>query len=214
MVRHATVSLWCAVAYAGIAQAQPARDWELGAQFMSSPAASRPDLFFGGQASGIGQTALAIRASTDLLRIGPVRLRYSAQLLPLIRLTNVERYTTVGDAESRLYVLSGRTTAYGVAFVPLGLDMSVPLGTRVRFQVGAGAGISRFSQHVPVAGGRQRNFTAEGDAAISIRAGRDRWLQLGMRWKHISNGLTAYENPGIDNRLLFAGMSWRLRAPL
>lgn len=209
-----TLFACCVVVCAGAAHAQSSREWELGAQVMSSPAASAPDLFFGGQAAGIGQTAVAIRASTDLLRLGPVRLRYSAQLLPLIRLTNVERYTSVGDAESRVYILSGRTAAYGVGFVPLGLDISVPLGSRIRFQVGAGAGISRFSQHVPVAGGRQRNFTAEGDAAVVIRAGTDRWFQFGMRWKHISNGLTAFENPGIDNRLLFAGMSWRLRAPL
>ena len=181
---------------------------------MHSPEASAPGSFFGGQAPGIRQSALAIRATTDLLRLGAVRLRYSAQLLPVIRLTNVERYSIIGDDESRLYVLSGRTTAYGVGIVPVGLDLNVPLGSRIQFQLGAGAGITRFAQHVPVAGSRQRNFTAEGDMAFMIRTGSDRWLQLGMRWKHISNGLTAYENPGIDNRMFFAGMSWRVRAPL
>ncbi|HYW50595.1 MAG TPA: acyloxyacyl hydrolase, partial [Gemmatimonadaceae bacterium] len=69
------------------------------------------------------------------------------------------------------------------------------------------------SQHVPTAAGRQRNFTAEGDAMVLVNAGHDRWLQFGVRLKHISNGLTAYENPGVDNRMLFGGISWRVRAP-
>jgi hypothetical protein len=37
-------------------------------------------------------------------------------------------------------------------------------------------------------------------------------VQLGIRWKHLSNGFTAYENPGIDNRMVFAGMSTRVHA--
>jgi Lipid A 3-O-deacylase (PagL) len=65
----------------------------------------------------------------------------------------------------------------------------------------------------PVAAARQRNFTVEWDAALLLNAGKNRWVQVGMRWKHISNGLTAWENPGIDNRMLFAGMSWRVHAP-
>lgn len=214
MVKHASLIAIGAALHVHGAAAQPSRTWDIGTQVMYSPDASAPGLFFGGQAPGIRQSALAIRATTDLLRLGPIRLRYSAQLLPVIRLTNVERYAIIEADDSRLYVLGGRTTAYGIGLVPVGLDLGVPLGKRVRFQVGAGAGITRFSQHVPVAGSRQRNFTAEGDASFLIDAGGSRSLQLGMRWKHISNGLTAYENPGIDNRLLFAGMSWRLRAPL
>lgn len=214
MVKHVVALALCRASHAGIATAQLSRSWQIGTEVMHSPEASAPGSFFGGQAPGIRQSALAIRATTDLLRLGAVRLRYSAQLLPVIRLTNVERYSIIGDDESRLYVLSGRTTAYGVGIVPVGLDLNVPLGSRIQFQLGAGAGITRFAQHVPVAGSRQRNFTAEGDMAFMIRTGSDRWLQLGMRWKHISNGLTAYENPGFDNRLLFAGMSWRVRAPL
>ena len=214
MVKHVVALALCLASHAGIATAQLSRSWQIGTEVMYSPEASAPNVFFGGQAPGIRQSALAIRASTDLLRLGPVRLRYSAQLLPVIRLTNVERYSIIESDESRLYVLTGRTNSYGIGIVPVGLDISVPLGSRVRFQVGAGAGITRFTQHVPVAGSRQRNFTAEGDATFMIRTGSERWLQLGMRWKHISNGLTAYENPGFDNRLLFAGMSWRVRAPL
>ncbi|HYW52119.1 MAG TPA: hypothetical protein VE861_16000, partial [Gemmatimonadaceae bacterium] len=76
---------------------------------MHATSPSSPGLFFGAQTAGIGQSAIAVRASTDLLRVGPLRLRYSAQLLPVVRLSNVERYTTIDDAGDRTYVLQGRT---------------------------------------------------------------------------------------------------------
>jgi hypothetical protein len=195
------------------AGAQAVGSWEIGSQFMLSPSGSAPNSVFGGQAAGVNQSAIALRASADLLRIGPIMLRYSAQLLPMIRLDGVEQYTTISDPSSRTYVLNGRGPSYGIGFVPLGLDLSATLAPRVRVQIGGGVGMTRFSRNVPVAGSRQRNFSAEWDGLIAIGAGRDRWVQLGMRWKHISNGMTAWENPGIDNRMLFAGLSWRVRAP-
>ncbi len=180
---------------------------------MHSPRSSRPNDVFGAQTAGIGQSAIALRASTDLLHLGVIRLRYAAQMLPVIRLTNVERYTRLETSVANAYVVSSGARATGIGFVPIGLDLTADLHRRAKLQIGAGAGIAWFSQNVPVAGARQRNFTAEWDGALLLNAGRDRWLQLGMRWKHISNGLTAWENPGIDNRMLFAGMSWRVHAP-
>jgi Lipid A 3-O-deacylase (PagL) len=212
MVKSVSLTL-AVVLSAPNAAAQSLGTWDLAAQLMHSPTTSTPNGFFGALTPGVTQSALAIRATTDLLRIGPVRLRYSAQLLPFMTLNGVERYERIKSEQSTLYVLGGQTRAYGIGFVPLGLDLSAAIHPRVRLQAGAGAGITRFNQHVPVAGGRQRNFTAEWDGGVLINAGRDRWVQLGMRWKHISNGVTAWENPGIDNRMLFAGMSWRVRAP-
>lgn len=185
--------------------------WEVGAQVMGSPVPSRPDFFFGGQAAGIRQTALSLLASTDLLHVGPMHLRYSAQLLPAMLLTGAERYQKLDSDGRTIYVVGGTTRAIGIGFVPLGLALSADLGRRVRAQVGTAAGIMRFSRNIPVAGARQRNFSAELDAALMLNAGHDRWVQLGMRWKHISNGFTAYENPGIDNRMIFAGFSTILR---
>jgi Lipid A 3-O-deacylase (PagL) len=206
----ATISL---ALWATGANAQSLGSWDLGVQMMHSPTTSTPNSFFGALTPDVTQSAFAIRAATDLLRLGPVRLRYSAQLIPIITLDGVERYESIRNVETTLYVLAGRTRAYGVGLVPIGLDVSVDLHPRVRLQTSAGAGITRFNQHVPVAGGRQRNFTAEWDGAVLFDVGHARWVQLGVRWKHISNGVTAWENPGVDNRMVFAGMSWRVRAP-
>lgn len=212
MVIRGVVMACGGLALASTAAAQTTGAWDIGAQLMTTLAGSRPNSVFGGQASGIAQSALSIRASTDLLSSGRVHLRYSAQLLPLISLRGVERYSELPATGSRLYVVNGKTSAYGVGLVPIGLDVAVDVARRVRFQVGAGAGVYRFSQHIPLAAGRQRNFSAEWDGTVMFDTGRDRWLQLGVRWKHLSNGFTAYENPGIDNRMLVAGMSFRVGA--
>jgi hypothetical protein len=160
MVKSAALALAFVLSTSTTA-AQGFGTWDVAAQLMYSPSTSSPNGFFGALTPGVTQSALAIRATTDLLRIGPLRLRYSAQLLPVITLAGVERYERLtSDDISTVYVLDGTTRAYGVGFVPLGLDLSAAIHPRVRLQVGAGAGITRFNQHIPVAGGRQRNFTA------------------------------------------------------
>ncbi len=193
--------------------AQTSGTWELSAELLQSVRASRPNPVFLGQATDIGESALSLRASTTLVRLGPVRLHYVAQVLPLVRLSGVERYGTLATSVSTFYVITGRAPAWGIGVVPLGLDLDARLGRRVRLGVGAGAGIAGFSQHVPVAASRQRAFTAEWGTRLRVDLDRGRALQLGYRWKHTSNGLTAWENPGIDSRMLSAGLSWTVRAP-
>jgi len=195
------------------AQAQDSGIWEISAQAMQSVGASTSVTVFDARAAGVTQSAIALRASTNLLRLGPASLRYTAQLLPVIRLGGVDRYTPLQNGAVTTYVLDGTREVYGVGVVPLGLELATRVGRRVKLQAGAGIGMAGFTQHVPYAASRQRNFIAEWDGALHLHAGGDRWVQLGARWRHISNGNTAWENPGIDNRMLFAGVSWRVRAP-
>jgi hypothetical protein len=187
--------------------------WDVGLDALQSVTSSRPNSIFGGQGAGIGESALSLRASTDLLRIGPVRLRYTAQLLPVIRMSNIEDYSPLTTSVSTIYVVTGRSPSYGVGVVPLGLDLNTRLGHRVQLEMGIGAGIVGFSRHVPVAASRQRAFTAEWGTRVRLELDEARALLFGFRWKHTSNGLTAWENPGVDSRMVSAGISWRVRAP-
>ena len=193
--------------------AQTTGSWELGADVMQSAATSRPGAFFGGQSGGIGESALSLRATADLLRVGAFRLRYAGQFLPVIRLSGVEQYGTLTTSVSTFYVITGRGPAYGVGLVPLGLDLEGRFSRRVQLGVGAGVGIAAFSRHVPVAASRRRAFTAEWGTRLRVELDRDRAVLVGVRWKHTSNGLTAWENPGVDSRLITAGFSWKIRAP-
>jgi hypothetical protein len=211
-----SLRLWCAATSCLLAApavgAQELGRWDIAATVMHSPTASAPGPVFGGLATGIRQSALGLRASTTLVRVGPVALRYSASLLPIIRLGHVEGYSRLATDSSSIYVIGTPTTAWGVGVAPLGLDLSVHPSRRTRLDFGAAAGIAWFSQNVPVAASRQRAFTAEWRTGLSVDAGRGRTVEAGVLWKHTSNGLTAWENPGVDNRLIYAGIGWRVRA--
>ena len=125
-------------------------------------------------------------------------------------LSHIERYELLESPDRSIYVLSGTGSASGIGLSPIGLQLAIDLTSRVRAQFGTATSIAVFTQHVPSAGGARRNFSAEWDAAVQVAAGRDRWIQLGLRWKHISNGFTAYENPGVDNRMIVVGYSTRI----
>jgi Lipid A 3-O-deacylase (PagL) len=193
-----------------ISAAQTRANWDLSVDVMGSPAGSKPGFFFGGQVSGMRQSGLAVRAGTDLVAGGPVHLRYTAQLMPAIILSRVEQYQLLEIPGRSVYVLSGSGRTYGVGLSPIGLQLAIDATPRVRLQFGAAAGVSVFTKHIPTAGGARRNFSAEWDAAIRIAAGRDRWIQAGLRWMHISNGFTAFENLGVDNRMIVIGYTTRI----
>jgi hypothetical protein len=212
-VSRTAAALACSMLVSAPLTAQSSAIWEIGVQAMGDPGSSRPNGVFLGATRGVQQEALAIRATTDLLRLGPLRMRYTAQLLPVIQLRHVERYTELNDERGITYIITGQGTARGIGVTPIGLDLSAQIAPRLRLQGGGGLGIAAFSQNIPVAGARRRNFIAEWEAHLAVDLHHGRALQAGMRWRHISNGLTALENPGIDNRLLFVGLSWRIRAP-
>jgi hypothetical protein len=205
-------ALWLLVSAERV-RAQDSGAWQLTPQLMTAVSGSHPGFFFGGSATGVRQSAVAVRASTTLVRLGPIRLRYAAELLPFVTISGVERYTALSTDGGPLYVVAGTRTARGIGVTPLGLDVDVAVSRRVRIEGSVAGGILRFSQNVPTAAARQRNFSMEWDGALLIDAGRGRWIRTGIRWKHISNGFTAIENPGFDSRMLFAGMGFSIRAP-
>lgn len=179
--------------------------WEFGLQVATAPA-SRNGGWFGGQAAGATQSSLTLLATRDLVRVGPVALRWVAQLDPLVRLGDVEAYTAIPGSFGPIYVLGGTTTAWGVVLVPLAIAGEVAPASRVRLNASTGVGVAAFSRNVPTAAGRQRNFIAQVEASALVRIGRAQWLEGGLRWRHVSNGYTGWENPGVDSRLVFLGV--------
>lgn len=193
--------------------AQETSPWSLSVDLMQSLKGSQPGSVFRGATRGIGESALSIRASTTLARMGPIRLQYVAQVLPLVRITGAEGATQLQGRLTPIYVLGDNKSAYGIGAVPFGLDLAAALGPRVRVSGGAGIGIAAFVRNVPVAASRQRAFTAEWGARVDIDVTRRRALTVGYRWKHTSNGMTAIENPGFDSRLIVVGLQQTVRIP-
>ena len=198
------------------AQGEP-RTWELGVQ-LGAAGDSRNPGWFGARFRGAAQQALTASAALDLVRIGPAAIRYVAHVEPLVRLGDVEHHASLGTLDLadgdpaslfRLYAVGGRTTVWGAALVPFGLALDARLHSRFRLQAASGLGIAAFTRHVPSAAARQRNFIAQLEASALVRLDATRWLEAGVRWRHLSNGNTAWENPGLDSRLVVLGLRWQ-----
>ncbi|HWB19075.1 MAG TPA: acyloxyacyl hydrolase [Phycisphaerales bacterium] len=71
----------------------------------------------------------------------------------------------------------------------------------------AGAGIIVTSEHVPE-GGSSFNFTPQAGVGCSFEVAPDVRAMVGIRWHHVSNASLYAHNPGRDNVLLYAGLSF------
>ena len=71
----------------------------------------------------------------------------------------------------------------------------------------AGAGLLASTDNVPSTGS-DFNFTPQLGGGFSLDIGNDNRLLAGVRWHHVSNANTSGHNPGQDNLLFFAGVSF------
>ena len=155
---------------------------------------------------------MGIQAGTPVLRLGPMRFNYFAQLLPLFVVADRDaaRYNPALDANS-IARLRQRSYAFGVS--PFGIELASPAQRRISlFAATAGGGLI-FSREFPDVTGRRTNFTLEAGGGFRVRVGVARWAQLGYKYHHISNAGTAFANPGLDGNLVYAGYQWSVRLP-
>ena len=155
---------------------------------------------------------LGVQAGTPVLRLGPVRVSYIAQLLPLFIISDraAPAYNPYLDANG-LPRLAQRAYAFGIS--PFGIEIASSVARRVSvFAATAGGGLF-FSHSFPDVTGRRTNFTLEAGGGLRMRVGSAQWAQLGYKYHHISNAGTAFANPGLDGNVLYAGYQWSIRLP-
>ncbi len=209
----------CLATRAGRAQS-PSRDgtteqsrrgaWQVGA-FVGGARNSRNDAVLG-TIPHRDHFVVGLQAGTPVLRLGPVRVSYIAQLLPLFIVSDRDApaYNSFLDA-SGMPRLPQRAYAFGVS--PFGLEIASPAARRVSvFASSAGGGLI-FSHSFPDVTGRRTNFTLEAGGGLRVRVGSSHWAQLGYKYHHISNAGTAFANPGLDGNLLYAGYQWSVGLP-
>ena len=147
-----------------------------------------------------------------MLRLGPLRLQYIAQLLPLAIITDASASAFNAPLDSAgIARLPGRAVAFGLA--PFGLELGSSIDRRVSGYLSSAGGGLIFTKAFPDVTGRRTNFTIEAGAGLRVRIGRQRWVQIGYKYHHLSNAGTAFANPGLDGNLAYVGYQWSARLP-
>jgi hypothetical protein len=166
-----------------------------------------------GVTPGRDHVFVGLQASTAVVRVGEASIAYGAQLLPLVAVRGRSVPVSYSGPTNPDGTLPGPDVAYAVGVSPFGLEVGLPVGGRVRAYGAAAAGGLLFTRPFPVPEARRLNFTLEYGGGMLVRSGRDRWIQLGYKYHHLSNAYTAMLNPGLDAHVFYAGYEWSVRLP-
>ncbi len=117
--------------------------------------------------------------------------------------------TTAGDFPNGYPLLSLRRTVYGFAGTPIGFTFDAWRSARVYPFLQVDGGLIKSSQPVPynVPEGTSGNFLLSLGGGVKIRIHKAVALSAGYKLMHISNADRTYFNPGLDNNVIFAGIS-------
>jgi hypothetical protein len=157
--------------------------------------------------------AISLRATWPLQK-RRIAMEYVADLGSLALATANRTYrfeASECEGTCPLYLrrVSDRYATVGVGVSPIGLQVRLPLLSRVTLTSGASAGGLYFLRPVPDYKAARLNFVAEAGGTLDVTLGSRRVLSMGYRFQHISNAGIAPVNVGLNSHLLVIG--WALR---
>ena len=142
---------------------------------------------------------------------------YFIDVVPLVRSTNNPvRYSQVvictPSAPPGGLICTGTevmetATARGYAFTPIGLQMRAWHGSPLELVVGASFGAVMYDQRIPDPGEKRLNFMGDVTLGVQVPTQLGVTLLLGVRQNHTSNANTGEVNPGLEARVLYAGLT-------
>jgi hypothetical protein len=158
-------------------------------------------------------------ARADARDRGPFAIAYAPVALPLFVLTNnpeagaavlPERAPRRGHEPSLGCEAVRCGPVFGAGLAPLGVRLDVRLRPALRLY---GAGRRRRGALRPQRAGA-RGAAPQRDRRVGRRRGGARRpgvsVQAGYKYHHLSNAYTAARNPGVDGRVVYAGVLWRV----
>jgi hypothetical protein len=140
-------------------------------------------------------------------RIGPVRVDYMGEVIPMIRLREPAAYDQYNNPATK-----AERTIYGWDAVPAGARLFLFPNARLNpYFVGAG-GVAYFGSPILSPGGTKLNFSAEFGTGFQYEASERVGIRLGFSVFHLSNGNTGQHNPALDNNLIYGGVAYRFKS--
>lgn len=156
---------------------------------------------------------VGLQALTPILRAGPVRVSYAVQVVPVVMIRGRTAPVRYEGARTDDGGIPGPDVARAFGASPFGLELAMPVRHWASLYAATAGGGVLFNRPFPVPEGARMNFTLEYGGGLLVRAGGDRWLQVGYKYHHISNAYIASQNPGLDGHVLYAGYQWTARLP-
>jgi hypothetical protein len=143
----------------------------------------------------------ALRYSRVLLESRNIGLRYTIDLIPT---------AVVFQPKNGYKALSGgqREAIYGAGIAPVGMQINFRRQRALQPFGNISGGLLYFTRNVPVPGSANFNFTFDFGAGAQYFYRPRRALTAGYMFHHLSNAGTAPHNPGIDNNIIYGGLSW------
>jgi hypothetical protein len=139
-------------------------------------------------------------------------LDYYVDIVPLIRSTNIpiayrDEVVSCDALWCRVEEVMETATVRGYGVTPIGLQLRAFPGAPVELVFGLSAGAAMYDKPVPDPGEKRLNFMGDLTVGVQLRLGQSGALLAGIRHNHTSNAGTGRANPGLDTRVLYAGVT-------
>jgi len=141
------------------------------------------------------------------------RLRYYMDLIPL-HIINYREERLVQTSPTTTETVTERKTAFGVGFVPFGLQFNWRNDKKIQPFIGGGIGVAIFNKKFPDNRsalepdriGNRFQITPDFGAGIEIRKSETKSYFIGYKYHHTSNAYTAPLNVGYNTNMFYFGM--------
>jgi hypothetical protein len=157
---------------------------------------------------------VGIRAEWVIEALGPLALAATADLIPVVVLTNnptyrVEEVTNPNGLVFQSKTATGKAPVLGAGLSPLGLKVYFNARQKLRVYGAGATGVLWFTRDVPVIDARRFNLAFDVGGGLEMARSARQSITLGYKFHHISNVFTAPENPGLDGNVIFLGFLHR-----
>jgi len=168
-----------------------------------------------GPSAGGNFGMLAIRYSHVALEGRSLKLRYTADLIP-VAVLNYPRNREFQGSGGTTQIVRDRRTVYGYGIAPGGLQLNFRRGRKYQPFAAGSVGIMYFTQVVPDlrtplnprATGAKLNFTAEMGGGLEIGLKNNKNLIIGYKYHHLSNLYTGNMNVGFNSNMVYTGLNF------
>jgi hypothetical protein len=150
---------------------------------------------------------LGAHVNVTLVRTPRWTFAYAPEVVPVLIVSNNPRLVELSDEFGAFPAPGDPGPVWGFGFSPIGAELQRAVSDRTRLFGAAAVGAVWFTRPTPTIFARKFNYTFEYGGGIQWRhSPRTAW-RVGYKFHHLSNNYTAYDNPGLDGHVFFAGVS-------